>query len=225
MKLRLCLLLVMVAFWSCPSRVLRGQDEIAAPNESKKCAQCGNPCVVCKVCVPKVETKKHSESVFECECEDFCIPGRSTLCGREKSCDECGELRITRVWQPGCGTVRSKRVLKKSTEDSEQLAYSWEVQYLCVDCCGGCVRSQSPTGGRGWPAWFRKSSEPSRCDGAPETACDLGVGLSPNPVAPNPSSTLLESDSLNPQSAESSFDSPSPHLPGPAATNYRFSDR
>src|SRR5262245_26935540 len=83
----------------------------AADDKEHKCARCGAPNPTCKVCKPVTETKKVSKTEFGCECEDFCVPGRSTLCGVEEGCDECGNTTCTRIWQQGCAQIRSRRVL------------------------------------------------------------------------------------------------------------------
>lgn len=96
------------------------------------CCEAPATCQV-KVCRAKVETGKVSKTKYSCECKEFCIPGRSTLCGTECDC-ESGCSKCKKIWKPGCGQVRTRLVLKKSTEEVEVVKYSWEV----VDACGDC---------------------------------------------------------------------------------------
>jgi hypothetical protein len=88
------------------------------------------------------ETKKVSKTEYDCECEDFCVPGRSTLCGEEESCDDCGNKKCTKIWQQGCAEIRSRRVLKKSTKEEEVTSYSWVVEEICPACAGACAPSE-----------------------------------------------------------------------------------
>ncbi len=103
-----------------------------------QCARCGSTCVTCKVCRPVEETKKVSKTEYECECEDFCVPGRSDFCGYDKSCDDCGKVKCTKIWQPTCACVRSRKVLKKKTVEEEVKQTKWVVEELCDACANDC---------------------------------------------------------------------------------------
>lgn len=103
-----------------------------------KCARCGTECQTCKICRPVEEIKKVSKTEFDCACEDFCVPGRSNLCGVEQGCDECGRVTCKRIWEPTCAQVRSKCVLKKSTVEEEQKVIKWVVEELCPACAHEC---------------------------------------------------------------------------------------
>jgi hypothetical protein len=98
------------------------------------CCRCGCVAVTKKICRPVAEKKKVKETEYDCECEDFCIPGPSTLIGCETECGDCGEAKVKKIWQPNCGEVRTRNVLKKSTEESEKTVYKWVVEEVCVDC-------------------------------------------------------------------------------------------
>ncbi len=103
-----------------------------------KCCRCGVECQTSKVCRPVEETKKVAKTQFECKCEDFCVPGKSNLCGVEQGCDECGNVTCTRIWEPTCAQVRSKCVLKKSTVEEEVKVIKWVVEEICPACAGDC---------------------------------------------------------------------------------------
>lgn len=108
------------------------------------CSVCGCCAATRKICRVSEEKGKKSKTVFSCECEDFCIPGKSQFCGYRAECGECGETKCVKVWKPGCGEVRTRKVLKKSTEDKEVTEYKWEVVEVCDACachghCGSCA--------------------------------------------------------------------------------------
>lgn len=111
---------------------------VQADEPEKKCARCGAPNPTCKVCKPVTETKKVSKTEYECECEDFCVPGRSTLCGEEESCDDCGNAKCTKIWQQNCAKIRSRKVLKKSTKEEDVVSYRWVVEEICDACAQAC---------------------------------------------------------------------------------------
>lgn len=96
------------------------------------CEACPATCQV-KVCRVKEEVSKVAKTKFSCECEDFCIPGKSTYCGTECDCSS-GCNKCKKIWKPGCGQVRTRLVLKKSTEEEEVVKYTWEVVDACSDC-------------------------------------------------------------------------------------------
>ena len=109
-----------------------------ADEPAHKCARCGSDCPTCKICRAVEETKKVAKTEFECACEDFCVPGRSNLCGVDKSCDDCGNVKCTRIWEPTCAQVRSRRVLKKKTVEQEVKGFKWVVEELCDACAAAC---------------------------------------------------------------------------------------
>jgi hypothetical protein len=105
------------------------------------CTQCGQCAPTRKICRAVCEQEKSPKTVFSCECEDFCIPGKSTFCGYRCTCDKCCGGKCQKVWQPGCAEVRTRLVLKKSTEEEDVIAYRWEIVELCESCaCLGRCR-------------------------------------------------------------------------------------
>jgi hypothetical protein len=111
-------------------------------NPPHKCARCGSPCPTQKVCRAIAEKKKVSKTEFGCECEDFCVPGRSGFCGYDKTCDDSGCVKCTKIWEPGCAQVRSRRVLTKKNVDEEVTVYKWVVEELCDACATSCDPSE-----------------------------------------------------------------------------------
>ncbi len=109
-------------------------------NDQGRCHRCGCAAVTAKVCRPIAETKKISKTVFECECEDFCIPGPSTRSGKSCTADGCGHFQHEVHWQPGCGQSRTRKVLKKSTVEEEVVTYRWVVE----ECCATCAAMPAP---------------------------------------------------------------------------------
>jgi len=104
------------------------------------CAHCGNCCHTRKICRVVPEKKKVSGHKWECECEDFCVPGPSEHCGKTCVTDECGKSHFKINWRPGCAEVRTKTVLKKISESEEVCSWKWVVEEVCDSCmnrCGG----------------------------------------------------------------------------------------
>jgi hypothetical protein len=123
--------------------------DLAAGDETKEpkkdaCSVCGAECDLVRVCRAVEETKKVNKTEFDCECEYFCVPGPSKLCGREETCDDCGNVQCKNIWQPGCAQVRGKNVLKKKSVESEEKVWAWKVEFLCPLCASGCAVEQAP---------------------------------------------------------------------------------
>lgn len=136
--MRAIVLALIVSALSGLSAVAAGSDCAAGT-----CSVCGCCAATRKICRVSEEKGKKSKTVFSCECEDFCIPGKSKFCGYRAECGECGETKCVKVWKPGCGEVRTRKVLKKSSEDEEVTEYKWEVVEVCDACachghCGRC---------------------------------------------------------------------------------------
>lgn len=174
-----CFCVLATCFCLCiaSSVALRGDDS------EKTCARCGAPHPTCKVCKPTTETKKVSKTEFDCECEDFCVPGRSRLCGVEKGCDNCGCVTCKRIWEPTCAQVRSKRVLKKETTEVEEKVQKWVVEELCDACAAACqptvLKSMAATG-----------PGKTLLD-APLSVAQTGLTLSDDPSGPLPQQALV----------------------------------
>lgn len=103
------------------------------------CAGCGcQPCTR-KVCRLICETKEVSKPVYECKCEDFCIPGRSISC--RAPCDCPGECcKDHTIYKPTCGCVRSRTVLVIKKETKKVPAYKCVVEEVCTHC-GHCAHA------------------------------------------------------------------------------------
>lgn len=101
------------------------------------CHGCGNnKCHLKPVCRLVCETKKVVEVVYDCECEDFCVPGPSKKCGEVCEKDCCGHDHKRILWQPSCGKVHHRHVLVKHECEKEVPHYKCVVEYVCERCCG-----------------------------------------------------------------------------------------
>ena len=93
------------------------------------CCHCGCQSNCSKVCRLVCEVTKVSKPVYDCECEDFCVPGKSDCC---VVCDECGNRK--KVYTPTCGQVRTRTKLVKHVETKEVKTYKCVVVDLCPAC-------------------------------------------------------------------------------------------
>jgi hypothetical protein len=104
------------------------------------CKHCGCSSDCQKVCRVICEIKKVPKVTFDCECEDFCVPGKSC---RTTEYDECGKKK--HVYTPGCGTVRTRTKLVKHETFEEKVTYKWVVETLCCGCAERCAAAdQNP---------------------------------------------------------------------------------
>ena len=101
------------------------------------CPKCGC-CNLKKCCKLVPEVKKVPKTVYDCKCEDFCVPGKSKCLGTKcvKDCDGCHEEK---VWQPNCGCVRTRTVLVKKTEMVEKCGFKCVVETVCTRCGCNCA--------------------------------------------------------------------------------------
>ena len=114
------------------------------------CPQCGchNVRKVCKL-VPEI--KKVPKVVYDVECEDFCVPGPSKMCGVKcvPDCDAHHGVRKEIVWQPCCGKVHTRQKLVKKTIIEEKPGFKCVVVVLCKGCGCNCGEEdcgdQAPT--------------------------------------------------------------------------------
>lgn len=97
-----------------------------------KCKHCGQP-ATCKVCRAVAEKKKVSDTVFSCECEDFCVPGRSQVTC-EEAVDDDGCVTSKIQWIPTAGQMRQRKKLVKSTESREETQWKLVVEHVCANC-------------------------------------------------------------------------------------------
>ena len=121
------------------------------------CCECGNSnCGVRKVCRLVKETKKIEKICYGCECEDYCLPGKSckgclnseSTCDDEcgdcctKSCDSC-ECKDHKPacclcwfdWTPTCAKVKTRKKLVKYVVTKEIPSWKWKVEEVCAGCC------------------------------------------------------------------------------------------
>jgi hypothetical protein len=100
------------------------------------------------------ETKKVPKTEYSCECEEFCVPGKSI---RTTECDECGHKQ--HVYTPTCGKLRTRTKLVKHETFVEKKSYKWVVENLCCDCAqrsgaGASDRPAAKEAGKVLPASF-----------------------------------------------------------------------
>lgn len=98
------------------------------------CAHCGCSSNCTKVCRVICETKKVTKPDYDCECEEFCVPGKSERC---VTYDECGCRKV--IYTPTCGEVYTRTKLIKRTKTEEVTSYRWVVEDLCSSCAARCA--------------------------------------------------------------------------------------
>lgn len=101
------------------------------------CDHCGCQSDCYKVCRPVCEIKKVPKVTYGCECEDFCVPGKSC---RSVVCDECGNKK--HVYTPTCGEVRTRTRLVKHENMVDKVTYKWVVETVCCGCRERCVAAE-----------------------------------------------------------------------------------
>ncbi|MDX1945432.1 MAG: hypothetical protein SFU86_08485 [Pirellulaceae bacterium] len=112
-----------------------------AANGPDCCAGCGCQCACRKVCRLVCETKKVPKTTYSCQCEDFCLPGKSKHCGTicEPGCEGCPQCKPHYV--PQSGGLHTRTKLVKTITEKEEKVYRWVVEY----CCDKCAASPSPS--------------------------------------------------------------------------------
>ena len=111
---------------------------VSAPTAlAQCCAHCGCASNCQKVCRVVCEVKKVPKVTYDCECEDFCVPGPSC---RSTVCDDCGHKK--HVYTPGCGKVRTRTKLVKNETFEEKVTYKWVVETLCCNCAQRCAAAE-----------------------------------------------------------------------------------
>jgi hypothetical protein len=83
------------------------------------------------------EIKNVTVPQYDCECEEFCVPGKSK---RSVTHDECGRRKV--VYTPTCGEVRTRTRLVKRDRIEEVKSYRWVVESLCNSCADRCRAPQ-----------------------------------------------------------------------------------
>ena len=120
------------------------------------CCHCGDNCGVRKVCRLKEGTKKIEKVCYGCECEDYCLPGKSCRgclhaenncddgnCGCDSGCSSCEGKKESKPWcclewfdwKPSCAEVRTRKKLIKYVVTKEVPSWKWEVEEVCASCC------------------------------------------------------------------------------------------
>jgi hypothetical protein len=106
------------------------------------------------------ETKKVPKTTYDCECEEFCVPGRSQC---TTVCDECGHNR--KVYRPTCAKLRTRTKLVKKETVEEKCVYKWVVEDLCCDCAAKVEPGPSAAHEAPAPAVRQASAETAMDDG------------------------------------------------------------
>ncbi|HTN74277.1 MAG TPA: hypothetical protein VL096_03490 [Pirellulaceae bacterium] len=104
------------------------------------CQHCGCQDNLNKTCRLVCEEKEIKETKYSCKCEDFCIPGPSTRCGKEceSDCNSWFGHTSKWIWEPSaCAKVQTRKVLVKEEVKKKVPAYKWVVEYKCGGC-GNC---------------------------------------------------------------------------------------
>lgn len=112
------------------------------------CNHCGCKQHCKKVCRLVCGKKKEIKIEYSCECEDFCIPGRSVKCGVKCECNRLGIKCCHAVLKPVCAEVRTKRVLVKKEVEKEVPDYKWVVEEVCCQCGQSIKGGDAPGAGQ-----------------------------------------------------------------------------
>jgi len=115
----------MKSILACAILLAAGQTALA----QTCCDHCGCRTSCRKVCRVVCEVQKVPKVVYDCECEEFCLPGPSV---RTTECDECGHKH--HVYTPTCGKLQTRTKMIKRTEFEEKVVYKWVVENVCCDC-------------------------------------------------------------------------------------------
>jgi hypothetical protein len=110
------------------------------------CECCGCQASCQKVCRVVCEIKKVPKNVYDCECEDFCVPGPSEHCVEY---DACGCKH--HVFTPTCGCVRTRVKLVKTEEVTEKKVYKCVVQNMCCQCAQNSSAEAASLAGKDQP--------------------------------------------------------------------------
>jgi hypothetical protein len=103
--------------------------------EPSCCSGCGCPGGLKPVCRLVCEMKEVTEWVYDCKCEDFCVPGKSIKCDTCASGCASPHGHDHGCWQPTCGKVYNRTVLVKYPLKKQIPTYRCEVVYVCDRCC------------------------------------------------------------------------------------------
>jgi hypothetical protein len=143
------------------------------------CDHCGCQSQCQKVCRVVCEVVKVPKVTYDCECEEFCVPGPSV---RSTVCDECGHKH--HVYTPSCGKLRTRTKMIKNTDLVEKVVYKWVVENVCC----GCVEKCAAAGG---------AVEPVAASRLPQTTGDVHPAAHAAALAPPTSSPKAEKTSAD----------------------------
>ena len=114
---------------------------------SERCEHCNCQATCQKVCRLVHEEKKVEITCWGCKCEDFCVPGPSTLKCSHCECITCRCVEgasnnlgakpkkfLWAEWLPGCATIHTKKKLMKRTITKTIPSYEWVVENICDSC-------------------------------------------------------------------------------------------
>jgi hypothetical protein len=121
------------------------------------CHGCGCAARCDKVCRLICEEKEVEVTCYGCDCETFCVPGKSRKkcshceevcadckpeCGKLCKCDECpqsmGQSFHWNEYDPACAKTRTRKVLMQKTVVMKVPSYKWVVEDLCPYCEANC---------------------------------------------------------------------------------------
>ncbi|MGE0608153.1 MAG: hypothetical protein AB7O62_13745 [Pirellulales bacterium] len=105
---------------------------------------CQSGCCMRPVCRIVCEMKEVKETCYCCECEDFCVPGRSQCVGCHPECDCCGCVTMKPTYKPcWCDIFHRKKLVKKEIVKKVP-HYKCVIEYVCDNGCGcGCHYAQT----------------------------------------------------------------------------------
>jgi hypothetical protein len=103
------------------------------------CDHCGCHAPCRKVCRLVCEIKKVPKTTYDCEQEQFCVPGPSC---RSTVCDECGQKH--QVYTPTCAKVRTRTKLVKHETFEQKVVYKWVVENVCCSCAAETAEPGPP---------------------------------------------------------------------------------
>jgi hypothetical protein len=107
---------------------------LAAAAEPQCCSHCGCAERVTAYCRPTCEQKTVKETHYRVECEDFCPPGPSQLCGEHCRGEGCNSW-VHKIWKVSCGEIRTRKKLVKYEIEKQVPVTKCTVVYLCPQCC------------------------------------------------------------------------------------------
>jgi hypothetical protein len=113
------------------------------------CHGCCNSCGcqnVKTVCRLVCEMKDQVDFVYEKECEDYCLMGKSDKCGTKcvPDCHKWCGFHKEIIWKPHCSCkVRTRCFLIKIPVVKQVPTYRCVVEHICNGCGAGCCTAQA----------------------------------------------------------------------------------